>query len=81
MSERFLPIDRPLHSPPPELIDGGGREGTAIGIDVKYAQGDDDASIRGNEGCERTENISGLDTVSANVDSFKNLHLIIGTIR
>jgi hypothetical protein len=37
MVERFLSIDRPFDSPPPELNDGGGREGTAIEIDVKYA--------------------------------------------
>jgi hypothetical protein len=30
MSERFLSIDRTFDSPPPELNDGGGREGTAI---------------------------------------------------
>jgi hypothetical protein len=46
MSERFLSVDGPFDSPHPELNDGGGREGTAIGIDVKYAQGDDDAGIR-----------------------------------
>jgi hypothetical protein len=28
-------------SPPPEIYDGGGREGTTIGIDVKHAQLDD----------------------------------------
>jgi hypothetical protein len=35
MSERFLSIDRTFDSPPTELNDGGGREGTAIEIDVK----------------------------------------------
>jgi hypothetical protein len=55
MSERFLSIDRPFDSPPPELNDGGGREGTEIEIDVKYAQGDDDSGIRGNEGSARVE--------------------------
>ena len=69
MRERFLPIDRPFDSPPPELNDGGGPEGTAIGIDVTYAQRDDDASIRGNEGSARVENNSVHDTVSAYVDS------------
>jgi hypothetical protein len=39
--ERLLPILRTFDSPQPELNDGGGREGTAIGIDVKYAQLDD----------------------------------------
>jgi hypothetical protein len=37
MLERLLPIVRPFDSPPPELNDGGGREGTAKGIDKKYA--------------------------------------------
>ena len=69
MRERFLPIDRPFDSPPPELNDGGGPEGTAIGIDVTYAQWDDDASIRSNEGSARVENNSVHDTVSAYVDS------------
>ena len=53
MRERFLPIDRPFDSPPPELNDGGGPEGTAIGIDVTYAQRNDNASIRSNEGSAR----------------------------
>jgi hypothetical protein len=69
MSERFCSIDRLFDSQPPELNDGGGREGTAIGIDVKYAQGDDDAGIRGNEGIARFENNSGHDTLSAYVDN------------
>ena len=30
MRERFIHIDRPFDSPPPELNDGGGPEGTAI---------------------------------------------------
>jgi hypothetical protein len=30
MLERLIPIVRPFDSPPPELNDGGGREGTAI---------------------------------------------------
>ena len=58
MRERFLPIDRPFDSPPPELNDGGGPEGTAIGIYVTYTQRDDDASIRGSEGSARVENDS-----------------------
>ena len=29
MRERFLPIDRPFDSPPPELNNGGGPEGMA----------------------------------------------------
>jgi hypothetical protein len=69
MSERFLSFDRPLDSPPPELNDGGGREGTAIGIYVKYAKGDDDAGIRGNESSAGVENNSGHDTLSASVNS------------
>jgi hypothetical protein len=69
MRERFLPIDRPFDLPPPELSDEGGREGTAIGIDVKYAQLSDDASMRGNEGSARVENISEHDTVSVYVES------------
>jgi hypothetical protein len=36
---------------------------------VKYAQGDDNAGIRGNEGSARVENNSGHDTLSAYVDS------------
>ena len=55
MSDRFLPIDRPFDSPPPELNDEGGQEGTAIGIDVTYTQWDDDASIWSNEGSSRVE--------------------------
>jgi hypothetical protein len=70
-SERFLSIDRHFHSPPTELNDGGGREGTAIEIDAKYAQGDDDAGIRDNDGSARVENNSGHDTLSAYVDSSK----------
>ena len=58
MRERFLPIDKPFDSPPPELNDGGGPEGMAIGIDVTYAQRDDDARIRGIEGGARVENDS-----------------------
>jgi hypothetical protein len=69
MRERFLPIDRPFDLPPPELSEEGGREGTAIGIDVKYAQLSDDASMRGNEGSARVENISEHDTVSVYVES------------
>jgi hypothetical protein len=69
MRERFLPIDRPFDLPPPELNGGGGREGTAIGIDVKYAQRDDGASIWGNEGSARVENFSVHDTVSAYLES------------
>jgi hypothetical protein len=69
MSKRFLSIYRPFDSPPPELNDGGGREGTAIGIDRKYAQGDDDSGMRGNEESARVDNNSGHDTVSAYVDS------------
>jgi hypothetical protein len=48
MPKRLFPIEMPFHSPPSELNDGGGREGTAIGIDVKYAQRDDCVNIRGN---------------------------------
>jgi hypothetical protein len=69
MSARFLSIDSPFDSTPPELNDGEGREETAIGIDVKYAQGDDDTGIRRNEGSARVENNSGHDTLSAYVDS------------
>jgi hypothetical protein len=69
MSERFLSSYRSFDSPPLELNDGGGRKVTAIWIDVKYAQGDDDSEIRGNEGSARVENNSGHDTVSAYVDS------------
>jgi hypothetical protein len=69
MSERFLSIDRTFDSPPTKLNDGGGREGTAIEIDVKYAKGDDDACKRGNEGRARVENDSGHDILSAYVDS------------
>ena len=69
MRERFLPIDRPFDSPPPELNDGGGPEGTAIGIDVTFAQRDNDASIRSSEGSVRVENNPVHDTVSAYVDS------------
>jgi hypothetical protein len=69
MSARFLSIDRPFDSPPPELNDGGRCEGTAIGIDVNFAQGDDDSGIRGNEGSARVEKHSGHDTVSAYADS------------
>jgi hypothetical protein len=68
MSERFFSIDRPFGSPPPELNDRGGHEEKATGIDVKYAQGDDDAGIWGNEGSSRVENNSGHDTLSAYVD-------------
>jgi hypothetical protein len=53
MSERFFSNDRPFYSPSRELNDGGGREGTEIGIDVKYAEGNDDAGIRGNKGNAR----------------------------
>jgi hypothetical protein len=63
MSERFISIDRSFDSPPPELNDGGGREGTSTGIDVNYAQGDDDSGIRGNEGSARVENNSAHDDV------------------
>ena len=56
-------------SPPPELNDGGGPEGTAIGIDVTYSQRDDDPCIRRHEGSARVENDSVHDTVSAYVDS------------
>jgi hypothetical protein len=38
---------------------------------VNYAQGDDDAGIRGNEGNARVENNSGHDTLSAYVDRFE----------
>ena len=38
MRERFLSIDRPFDSPPPELNDGGGPKLKAIGIDVTNAQ-------------------------------------------
>jgi hypothetical protein len=69
MSKRFLSIYRPFDSPPPELNDGGGREGTVVGIDGKYAQGDDDYGRRGNDGSARVDNNSGHDTVSAYVDS------------
>jgi hypothetical protein len=65
MSELFLSIDRRFGSPHPELNDGGGREGTAIGIDLKYAKGDDDAGIRVNEGSARVENNSEHDTWNA----------------
>jgi hypothetical protein len=58
-----------FHSPHPELNDGGGREGTTIGIYWKYAQRDDYASIWGNEGSARFENNSGHETLSAYVDS------------
>jgi hypothetical protein len=37
MCELLNPILRTFDSPPPELNDGGGREGTAIGIRVEYA--------------------------------------------
>jgi hypothetical protein len=37
MRERLPSIDRLFDSPPPELNDGGGREVTAIGVDVKHA--------------------------------------------
>jgi hypothetical protein len=37
MLERLSSILRPFDSTPPELNDGGGREGTAIRTDVKYA--------------------------------------------
>jgi hypothetical protein len=69
MSERFLSIDRPFDSQPLELNDGAGRKETAIGIYVKYAQGDDDAGIWGYEGSARVENNSGHDALSACVDS------------
>jgi hypothetical protein len=69
MSERFLSFDRPFDSRSPELNYGGGRKETAILIDVKNAQGDDDAVIRGNEGSGRVENNSGHDTLSAYVNS------------
>jgi hypothetical protein len=57
MSERFLSIDRTFDSPPTELNDGGGCEGTAKGIYVKYAKGDDYSGIRGSEGSARVEKI------------------------
>jgi hypothetical protein len=60
MSERFISIDRPFNSPPIELNDGGGREETAKGIDVKYAQDDDDSGIWRNEGSARVETIQGM---------------------
>ena len=56
-------------SPPPELNDKGGTEGTPIGIAVTYAQRDDNASIRSNDGSTRVESNSVHDTVSAYVDS------------
>lgn len=69
MRERFLPIDRPFDLPLQEVNDGGGREGTEIGVDAEYARRDDDVSIRGFEGSARVENISVQDAVSAYVDS------------
>jgi hypothetical protein len=56
--ELLLPIVRPFDSPPPELNDGGGREGTAVGTDVNYTKLDGYVSIRGNEGSVMVENIS-----------------------
>jgi hypothetical protein len=69
MRERFLPIDRPFDLPLQEVNDGGGREGTEIGVDAEYARRDDDVSIRGFEGSARVETISVQDAVSAYVDS------------
>jgi hypothetical protein len=69
--ENFLLIEMPFALTPPESNDRGGHEGTEIGRILKYAQPDDEDSIRGNEGSERVENISVHDTSSAYVDSFE----------
>jgi hypothetical protein len=63
MRERLLPVVRTFDYPPPEVNDGGGREGTAIGIRVKYAQRDHYGSILGNEGSLMVESISVHDAV------------------
>jgi hypothetical protein len=65
IKKQVLPVDRLFDSPPPELNDGGVCEGTATGVEVKYAQDDDDSGIRGNEGSARVEYNSGHDTMSA----------------
>jgi hypothetical protein len=67
--ERFIPIDRPLGLPLQDLNDGGGREGTELGIDAEHVRRNDDVSIQGNEGSAMVENISVQDAVSAYVDS------------